>query len=97
MQIEHYNEMAFNLETLSSNLSRVCRAEAFSKSKQILVADVRLFLTWIITVSWRTNVLNHISKQFFIKILDFNFLKSAEIYFRIQLHKDNIGYIRFRR
>ena len=45
MQIEHYNEMALNSETLSSNFSRVCRAEAFSKSKQILVADIRLFLT----------------------------------------------------
>ena len=44
-QIEHTYEVAFNLETLSSNLSRVCRAEAFSKSKQILVVDIRLFLT----------------------------------------------------
>ena len=29
-QMEHIYEVAFNLETLSSNLSRVCRAEAFS-------------------------------------------------------------------
>ena len=46
VQVEHFNDVSFNLEILSSNLSRwVCRAEAFSKSKQILVVDIRLFLT----------------------------------------------------
>ena len=55
VQVEHFNEVSFNLEILSSNLSRwVCRAEAFSKSKQILVVDIRLFLTCIITASWTT-------------------------------------------
>ena len=83
VQVEHFNDVSFNLEILSSNLSRwVCRAEAFSKSKQILVVDIRLFLTCIITASWTTYAWHHIYMHISIKSFDREFRNYTMGYFR---------------